>query len=283
MKTLTLVLGKLNLCMNSFLSLKNKISDARALDFGDILNESLQLFKKTWLQGFLFFLILIVIMMPILMAIYIPMYLSIMDQIQNGGLGADAAGNWIYYQGYTFRFLIIGLAGLISLVSVPVTAGFYGIVHKIDTSQDYGFKDFFHFFKKDYVMKIVAIAVFSLVVGLINFGIEKTLPQLLASLVNAVISGVFSIYTMLLVVFMAYNPELDVASIFNLSFNLGAKKFWLILGLLIVTGIIGFLGIIACFIGALFTFPIVYLPVYLVYKEVIGFNIVSDIDKIGTE
>ena len=269
--------------MNNFSSIHNKISQAKELDFGDILNKCLQLFKKTWLQGFLFFVILLIIMLPVFSIIFIPMYMSLMEQIQNGGLDPNATGNWLSYQSFSFRFMIIGLTGLLSLITVPITAGFYGIIRKIDQSQPHDFKGFFQFFKKEYVLKIISIAAFSMLIGLLNYGLENVLPNILASLINAGFSGLLSVYSMLLVVFLAYSPELDVTEIFKSSFNLGIKKLLLILGLLIVTGIIGFLGIIACFVGVLFTISIVYLPVYFIYKEVIGFNEVSDIDKIGTE
>jgi len=268
--------------MNRFSLLLEKISQSNQLDFGDILNDIFALFKKTWLQGFLYVLIILIVMVPILSAIYIPFYMSLMDLIQNGGTSPDAA-NWVTNQGYTFKFLTLGLTGLISLITIPITAGFYGIVHKLDTSQSYDFKDFFYFFKKGYASKIISMVVFSIFVALINLGLTEILPSMLASLSNAIISGVLNIFTMLFVVFMTYNPELDTISIFKLSFNLSVKKFWLILGLLIVTGIIACLGVIACFVGILFTISMIYLPVYLIYKKVIGFNIISDIDRIGTE
>jgi uncharacterized membrane protein len=43
------------------------------------------------------------------------------------------------------------------------------------------------------------------------------------------------------------------------------------------------LGIIACGIGLLLTMSIVYLPVYFVYRDVVGFEEDSEIMKIGIE
>ena len=79
------------------------------------------------------------------------------------------------------------------------------------------------------------------------------------------------------------NPELTETEIVKLSFNLGTKKWLLTFGLLFITGILGMLGVIACGIGLLFTMSIVYLPVYFVYRDVVGFEDDREIMKIGTE
>jgi len=52
-------------------------------------------------------------------------------------------------------------------------------------------------------------------------------------------------------------------------------------GTLVVTGILGGLGALACFVGVFFTMSIVYLPVFFIYKEVVGFDETSPIDQIG--
>ena len=79
------------------------------------------------------------------------------------------------------------------------------------------------------------------------------------------------------------NPELTETEIIKLSFNLGTKKWFLTFGLLFITGILGMLGIIACGIGLLLTMSIVYLPVYFVYRDVVGFEEDSEIMKSGIE
>ena len=50
--------------MNSLDTLLEKIDTAKQLDFGDILSRALELFKKTWLRGFILVLIMLVIMIP---------------------------------------------------------------------------------------------------------------------------------------------------------------------------------------------------------------------------
>ncbi|MBU3821236.1 hypothetical protein KO566_04115 [Flavobacteriaceae bacterium XHP0103] len=265
--------------MSSVKTLLNKIENAEALDFGEILGDSLSLFKKTWLQGFVFFLIAIIALIPFFAAIYMPIYKSVLEEINNGADPSQLSS----LNMDSYRLMVIGLGVIISFFMVPLTASFYRIVKKIDFGGEFNFKDFFYFFKNDYLMKIATIVSLTVLVSLINYGFEKTLPEMYASILSIALSLVFNVLSLLMIVFMAFNPDLDSYAIINLAFSLGLKKGLVILGLIIVAGIIGGLGIIACGIGMMFTFSIVYLPIYHVYKKVFGFNETSDIDKIGVE
>lgn len=267
--------------MNTVTLLQDKINNARELDFGDILSRTFELFKKTWLQGFLFVLVFMVVMIPFFIALYMPIYRSVMEQMQTGDYDPNDVSGLLQYQTDSFKYMVLGLTFVISFVSTGLVAGFYKIVKCIDLNETFSFGDLFSFFKGKYLGKIFAIAAFSLMLGMVNFGLEKFLPPVLASVISTFISIIFSVYTTLFVLFMAFNSDLESSYIFSLSFSLGSKKWLLIFGLMVIFGIIGFLGAIACGFGILFTLSIVYLPTYLVYKDVFGFNEVSSIDQIG--
>jgi hypothetical protein len=71
----------------------------------------------------------------------------------------------------------------------------------------------------------------------------------------------------------AFNPEMSIGDIVSISFNLGTKKWLISFGLFVVTYLLViFLSILTCGIGSLFLSPFVYLPLYFVYKSVIGFE-----------
>lgn len=269
--------------MNSLSSLQEKINNAKQLDFGDILSRTFDLFKKTWLKGTVFFLVLMLVMAPFIVALYVPVFGSIMEQAQSGDYDPNDASSFIKNQPDSFRYKILGFTFVISLISTALVAGFYRVIKLVDFDQTNTFSDYFYFFKAKYLGKIFAIASFSLLVALVNFALEKFLPPTTASLVSGIISIILSVYTTLFVVFFAFNSHLETADFFTLSFNLGSKKWLLIFGLMIIMVILAMLGIVACFIGLFFTISIVYLPTYLVYKDVVGFDSLSDIDKIGIE
>ena len=82
-------------------------------------------------------------------------------------------------------------------------------------------------------------------------------------------------------IIFANNPDLTEAEIVKASFKLGNKKWLITFGTIFLARLLGMLGIIGCFIGILFTISIVYLPVFFIYKEVIGFEDDSEIEQIG--
>lgn len=268
--------------MNTLSSLQEKIDNAKELDFGDILSKTFDLFKKTWLQGFILVLLVMIIMIPFFIAVFKPMYSSILEQAQSGNYDPNDGSAFIQNQPDSFRYMILGLTFAISFISTGLMAGFYRIVKRIDFEEAYGFLDFFYFYKAKNIGKIFAIAAFSLLIALINFACEKFFPPLGASLFNGVLSVILSVYTTLFVVFFAFNSHLESSDFFMLSFKFGSKKWFLLFGLMFVAGIIGMLGAIACLVGMFFTISIVYLPTYLVYKEVFGFDNKSAIDEIGS-
>jgi hypothetical protein len=265
--------------MSTISSLNEKINNVTAIDFGNILSKSVELFKKTWLQGFILILMVFVIMLPLFVAIYMPMYSTLVEQIQSGDYEPNEVSA-LMMQNENFRYKILGLTFVISFFSTALVAGFYKIIKKIDFGESYTFTDFFYFFKVKYLGKILTIAALSFLVSLVNFAFEKFLPPGVAGVLGSMIAIWFSVYSTLFAVFLAFNPELESTEIFSVSFNLGTRKWALIFGLLVVTGIIGFLGAIACGIGMLFTISIIYLPPYLIYKSVIGFTESNEMEQI---
>ncbi len=87
---------------------------------------------------------------------------------------------------------------------------------------------------------------------------------------------------MFFIPFYAFNPELSIGNILTLAFNLGNKKWGITFGLLVVTYIILFiLTVVTCGLGSLFFSVFFYLPIYLIYKEVVGFDEMDEIQEIG--
>jgi hypothetical protein len=266
--------------MDIMTSLLEKINNSKPLDFGDILSKSFEMFKKTWLKGFVLLLILAIVAIPFFVVIYMPLYVSLFEQIQNGGYDPNDAST-LMMQSDGFRYKILGFTFVMSFLTTALIAGFYRIIKKIDFGETINATDFFYYFKGKYLGRVFTIAAFSFLISLVNFALEKFLPPTTATLLSVIISIGFSVYSTLFVLFFAFHPDLESTEIFSLSFNLGSRKWLLIFGLMFVTGIIGCFGIILCGIGLLFTISIIYLPPYFIYKEVFGFNEKSDIDKIG--
>ncbi len=83
-------------------------------------------------------------------------------------------------------------------------------------------------------------------------------------------------------IFYAFNPELSVGEIIKTSFKIGNKKWLISFGLIFVSSMMAqIVGFLLCFIGVLFTATFVYHPIYIIYKAIIGFDEVSEIETIG--
>lgn len=245
-----------------FNDLQLQIQNAKPLDFGTILDQVIALFKKVWLKGFL------VILVIVLVALALTFLLSLI------GLGPETiTSDWYdefnfftYYRGNLISSLPQTI--LLGSFTLGLVAGFYRTCKSMDHDTPVD-DDLFFYFKGDYLRKVLMLGVI--------YGLIATIAQSLYFLPYIFIVVPLSYFS----VFFAFNPDLTELEIVKLSFNLGTKKWLLTFGLLVITGIMGMLGAIACGIGMLFTISIAYLPVYFIYKNTIGFTEKSEIDEIG--
>jgi hypothetical protein len=244
-----------------------KIQNSKELDFGTILSECIELFKKFWVQGLLTIIIIAVISIPIaLLSHFILKIFGVitptivrMEDFNFDNLSSLYGFNALY----NFPFTIIT-----SSIQIGVLAGFYRIIKMKDVDKASS-DDYFYFFKKDYFGKI-------LMLGLI-YSLIATVAQFLCF-----IPYIYAIVPLMYIsVIFAFNSEKSVEEILKTSFLLGNKKWLLTFGSLFICGILGAMGVIACCIGLLFTISIVYLPCYVIYKNVVGFEDFSELNQIG--
>lgn len=260
--------------MMDYLHLENKINLNKAIDFGDILSKSFELFKKTWLQGFLMMLLSIVISIPVMFLAYIPILLVF---IPLGLMSEEFARNQELGVGMTILMIIVGLLVYLFVFTIMFAVQFLmkGAYYKICYNKDVANgapDDYFSFFKKRYLLKAIQLGVVSFIAIVLGF-MFLVIPGL-----------VLMVPIMLLPVVFAFNPELSARELFTLSLKLGLKKWFMVFGLIFVSGIVAQItGMMLCGIGVFITMSFGYLPVYYVYKDVIGFRADDPIAKIGME
>ena len=243
--------------------IQTKIDNARTLDFGDIITECFELFKKVWLRGF------IVVLMVMLVAIGIGFIFALIGLAQgpnffSGSFDSDELFTWFSLNAiYSIPQTII-----ISSFTIAIVGAFYRICWEQESgtsAQD----DYFYFFKREYSGKLLLLGILYTLIATVA-QLLFFIPYIYAFVPLSYFSIVF-----------ANNPDLSETEIIKASFSLGNKKWLLTFGTMFITGILGMLGILACGIGVLFTISIVYLPVYLIYKQVVGFDTMDEIDSIG--
>ncbi|WP_242202644.1 hypothetical protein [Aestuariivivens insulae] len=251
--------------MDATNAIVKKIENAKALDFGDIFNKSIELFKKVWVQGLVMLLLTFGLMIPFYIIMYLPLIaMGLFDpEIFQHGQDVNFAiliPFYIFMVIFSFFAMIIGFG---------LKSAFYRIC-KIKDLNEAGSDDYFYFFKRPYLGKTIKLAA-------ITFGIS-----LVATLLCVLPIFYVMVPIALINVIYAFNPDLTASEIVKVGFKLGNKKWLITFGLLLVSSIVAQLvGMIMCFVGVLVTASFAYLPAYFIYKESIGFNETHEIDSIG--
>ncbi|WP_242092850.1 hypothetical protein [Aestuariivivens sediminicola] len=245
-------------------TLLEKVENAKALDFGDIFNKSIELFKKVWLQGLIMLLLTVALMIPIYIVMYFPLIaLGLLDQEvlqHNEDLNIVIAIPMI--------ILVLLISFFAMIIGFGLQSAFYRICKNKDLNE-MGSDDYFYFFKRPYLGKTINLAI-------MTFGI---------SVVAMLLCVLPLIYVMvpiaLITVIYALNPDLSASEIIKVGFKLGNRKWVITFGLLIVSSILAQLvGMLLCIVGVFVTASFSYLPTYFVYKESVGFEPAADSNTI---
>lgn len=245
--------------MNTLTTLLDKIEKAKALDFGTIFSQSIDLFKKVWVQGFVMLLLTMLLMLPFYIIVWIPMIaMDLFDpQKMNNMEHLPDFSPLLFIPLFIF---IILFAFFAMVISFGMKASFYRIC-KLKDLEEMGADDYFYYLKKPYLKKVMKIS-------LATFGISIAAMLLCVVPIFYIIVPV----TFMNIIF-AYNPELSTSEIVKAGFKLGNKKWLLTFALIIISGFLaGIVGMLMCCVGIYITTSFSYLPVYFVYKNVIGFD-----------
>ncbi len=242
-----------------------KIENSKSIDFGDIFSKSIELFKKVWLQGFIHLLISSLLTLPLILIIYVPIFAlaGVAGYENNYGQYGDYGNRFEELSvGIMIIFIVLVLA--MSFVAATLQFGINAHFYRVCKQADLGIPEsskYFMFLRGKYLGKIFAVSIASFGIALLAI-LLCYLPILYVMVPLQLLGAIF-----------AFNPELSASDLIKASFKLG-NKFWLIaFGLFIISSILAQLvGMILCFVGVFFTASFVYMPVYYLYKESIGFE-----------
>ncbi|SEL65522.1 hypothetical protein SAMN04487910_2933 [Aquimarina amphilecti] len=239
-----------------------KIENSNPVDFGNIFNKSIELFKKVWLQGFIHLLISVVVLIPLIIVMYIPIFAI-------AGLAGleNSYGDYGYVQEdlslgmlILFVILVVIISMVASAFQLAITAHFYRVCKQVDMGVPET-TNYFMFFKGKYLGKIFTLAI-------ATFGIAL----LAASLCYLPLFYVIVPLQLLGAIF-AFNPDIGTSDLIKASFKFGNKVWLVAFGLIFISSILSqIVGMVLCFIGIFFTASFVYLPIYYLYKDGVGFE-----------
>ena len=249
-----------------------KIEQAKALDFGNILSASIELFKKVWVNGLVVLLLQVALMIPLYLIVYLPFlaFGLFNTELFNGNQYFNN------FEGLSFALILLMIVVYLFMITgvifvqVGLKAAYYRIVNNKDLMLNQS-DDYFFFFKRAYLKKTLV-----LVFAMIGIG--------LLALIFCVLPIFYAIIPMTyMTVIYAFNPDLSVSEIVKAGFELGNKKWLISFGLAFVAWFLsGVVGLLFCFVGVYVTQQFINLPFYGVYKRVVGFNETDAIDEIGT-
>ena len=253
------------------------------LDFSDTLSQAFDNFKKTSLiQGAILFLLMIMIFM---------LLMGITGIIMGVGLTTDFFTNLQAAQlqeSNTSIILQLIINVLATSAIAPLSAGMIKIAHNAEIQKPFGFSTAFEYYKSTYLKDLcLSMLYISLVTASINSiskilmtggntGYEVFLFPILV-LLNIMIP-LLTFLSAPLIIFANQNATNAI----KISIFLVLKKFWTILLLLFLGCVLASLGIIMLCIGLFFTIPILYSMQYIIFRNAIQIDEISEIDQIGS-
>ena len=183
---------------------------------------------------------------------------------------ASFARAWELYKAHPFFFslfmlLIVSIQGMVviyaqaymivysTLLAPPLYAGFYLVANKISRGEEVIYPDFFGGFRF-----WIPTAVISLL----------TQVLIAIGLIALIIPGIYLAVGYLFAIQMGIFGGLDPWSAMEWSRKLITRNWWRFLGLLLVLVVLNVLGLLLAGIGLLFTVPLTFLVLYVVFEEI---------------
>ena len=155
--------------------------------------------------------------------------------------------------GSAFFFMVLSLTALI--LSVPLYAGFYVAAFRQMTSRPPAFGDFFRGF--GYLAPLLLIALLTFLI--VFFGT-------LLLILPGIYFGVAYTFAPLLVI----DARLSAGKALEASRKAVTRHWFTVFGLLVVLGIVNFVGMMALGIGMLVSLPVSYCATAAAYRQIFG-------------
>ncbi|WP_333660367.1 hypothetical protein [Chishuiella changwenlii] len=249
----TLDYNKIEYCKN------NKFN----FDIGKYFNQSIELFKNNWQQFVLYSFVSVLIL-------------------------------------FVSYFTIIGSL----IIMYPLLMGYLVAAERADDGLSLEFNDFFKGFKNIGTYALLALSIIVLYGILVTpFFLMSLLPLMVdeANDTNTLLilgSSIFVFIFMFVLIillfvfqilifltpYLIHYGDMSLRDAIKTSYAIVKKNFWWMLLLLFISGFISSCGAFACYVGALVSFPVGYIFIYFMLKDMIltGDEIESEIDLLGT-
>lgn len=242
------------------------------LEFGKVIENSFANYKKIAVYAGCMFIVFVILLgilssLGLVSSIGLENFKPFMDQFQAKMVSKSLD-----------TIMTIQLSSvLISVLTTPFIAGFYKMCHFADKDEEFKVVDMFSYYKAPYLLNITF---FTLIIGLLTVALTFVTESIGMGFIASFSSSMVSILSLLAIPLIVFG-NLNATEAIKYSFKLVSRKFFLFLGILIVSLIIAGLGIFGFCIGIFFTIPFFYSVHYVLYKTIVGIDETSEIDEIS--
>lgn len=255
---------------DNFTKVEKIANNGYELDFGGVFENAFSNFKKIFALAGLGFILLCVIIFAILFG-FIGIIYGFSDF---ASILSDINPDFLTDSNLVI-FLIITI--LVSALMSPINAGFIRMAYLADRNEKFGIDTLFYYFKNNY-FKSIFIA--TLIISSFTVFSSQLLEEAGFKFIGVSLTYGVSFFTFLTIPLIIFS-DLNATQAISMSFKLILKKPLMILGLLLLSVVIVFLGFIALCIGIFFSMPFLYSMYFCIYKEILPFENNDILDEIG--
>lgn len=244
------------------------------LDFGNVFEDALDNYKKIALYAGLMFLIFSVLASILIISVCIG-YIGL-ENIEEFRVKIKQLSS-LKVMPLDIALPLNSVLLLFSALLNPFMAGFLKMAKNGQEGEEFHVSTMFSYYKPSYF--------FNIFLSVILVGITSTSFVLLSdsaglSFIGSLLSFIISILSYLSIPLIIFG-NLNAIDSIKYSILLVSKQPIIFLGLIIIAIIGSILGIFAFCFGVFFTFPFAYSMQYAIYKNIVGFDQINDINEIS--
>lgn len=266
--------------MNNNTQIEKYTHEGYGINIGTVIDLSFELWKKVAVFSAMLSLLMVIVIMLLYTALFTLLaggFDNLVLIIQENPL--ELATMLSTKKG---MLAIVLLSLVSSLILLPFSGSYLIILKKADEDERYGMADLFSGFSQPFFLQIFL----SFLMTSFSMTLLTLLLQILhaPSFIGSFLSAIVSIGTYFMLPFIMFNDMSAIDAVKN-SFILTLKKPFHILVILLLSVLLGVMGVLGLGIGIFFTYSFTLIFRYATHKHIFGQHhaLQNEIDEIGAD
>ena len=251
--------------------INEKIDKGYSLDLGKVIDDSFEIFKKTFLISGLGFLLTLIVVF--ILAAFFGVFIYGITDFANFATELDAIESNSIHTISSIIFLV-----LLGALFAPINAGFLKLCYLAKKNQALEVGTIFDYYKGKYAKDII---IGSTIISFVSVSLSTLFDFMNLSFMNFILEGIIGLFTVFFFPLIIFGGQ-SFGEAIEKSIKLVAKQPIYIFAALVIAVIGVLLGIIALCIGIIFTVPYWWAMIFALYDNGIGTEEENIIDEIGT-